>query len=158
MKKFIKNIWTKVVQFIKKIYTEVDKLADKYCPVAIDVVEFIKTINENTTGDIIELLVTKVIPGTADDVAAAALRVKLKSILPKVLTTLQISNSIAQEKDVNKQLIAICSAINMSSDETKNTYYHAFSTLVLQFLSDGKLTWSESVQLAEFWYKNVYKK
>ena len=120
---------------------------------AIQVVEFIKGINESTTGDVIELLITKVIPGTADDVAVAALRAKLKTALPKVLTTLQISNSIAQEQDVNKQLISICSAINMSSDETKNTYYHDFSTLVLQYLADGELSWSESVHLTEYWYK-----
>jgi hypothetical protein len=158
MKNFIKNVWAKVVAFVKSIYSKVDQLADKYCPVAIEVVEFIKGINESTTGDVIELLVTKAIPGTADDVAVASLRAKLKTSLPKIIAALKITNAVAQEEDVNKQLIAICTAINISPDETKNAAYHTFASMLINSLSDGKLSWSESVLLAEFWFKNIYKK
>ena len=155
---FLKNPWSKVTKLIQKIYKKTDAIADKYCPIAINVVEFIKGLNESTTGDVIELLVTKVIPGTADDVAVAALRKKLKSTLPKVLTALQISNAVAQETDVNKQLLAIAKAIKMSSDEVQNQAWHNFAALFLNKVSDGELSWSDSVILAEFWYQNVYKK
>lgn len=158
MKKFFQNIWSKVTKFIQKIYKKADSIADKYCPIAINVVEFIKNLNDTATGDILELLVTKVIPGTADDVAVAALRKKLKTVLPKVLTALQISNAVAQEKDINKQLLAVANAIKMSSDEAQNAAWHSFASLLLSKLSDGELSWSDSVILAEFWFKNVYKK
>lgn len=158
MMKSFKNIWDKVIKFVQKIYKKADTLADKYCPIAIDVVEFIKNLNESATGDVIELLVTKVIPSKGDDVAIAALRAKLKSVLPKVLATLQISNAVAQETDVNKQLLAIAKAIKMSSDEAQNQAWHNFAALFLNKVSDGELSWSDSVVLAEFWYQNVYKK
>lgn len=158
LKTSIKNIWSKVVSFVKSLYSTVDSLADKYCPVAIKVVNFLKDINESTTGDILEVIVTAAIPGKADDVIVDEARKRLRNILPKIVTQLSIINAISTEQNVNKQLIAICQAINMSDNETKNAYYHTFCAMSLQALSDGKLTWSESVHLAEYYYINIYKK
>ena len=50
MMKFFKNIWDKVIKFVQKIYKKADALADKYYPIAIDVVEFIKNLNESVEG------------------------------------------------------------------------------------------------------------
>lgn len=154
----MKNILKKIWLFIANLWSALDALIEKYAPVAINVVNAIKKINESTTGDIIETIVSTVIPGKADDAFIAILRAKLKEILPKVITALNMSEAIARIEDPNEQLKAIINAINLSPDETKNAYYHSISALILQALSDGKLTWSESVQIAEYYYTNIYKK
>lgn len=128
-----------------------------FCPIAINVVEAMKKVNDGTVGDVIEFIVTTAIPGNKDDIVVKALRGKLKLILPKIITQLTIVNSIAEVEDENEKLKAILSAVNISPDETKNALYHSFGALALEKLSDGKLSWSEAVQLTEWWYLNIYK-
>lgn len=154
MKKFLKKIWG----FLVKLWNKADELVEKFTPIAIKVVDVLKTVNESTTGDIIELVLSRIIPGPADDAAIRLAREKLKVILPKVLLQLNLANAISQIADPNEQLKAILAAINMSSDETKNAYYHVLCSMILEALADGKLTWSESVQIAEYYYSNIYKK
>ena len=140
LKSFVTNVWKKLITFVKKTYKKVDELANKFCPIAINVVEAMKKVNEGTVGDVIEFIVTTAIPGNKDDIVVKALRGKLKLILPKIITQLTIVNSIAEIED-----------------ETKNALYHSFGALALEKLSDGKLSWSEAVQLTEWWYLNIYK-
>ena len=92
-----------------------------------------------------------------DDTVVKNMRAKLKEVLPKIITQLTIINSIAEIEDENEKLKAILVAVNLSPDETKNALYHSFGALALEKLSDGKLTWSEAVQLTEWWYLNIYK-
>lgn len=154
LKLFFARMWA----FLVALFIKVDKLVDKIAPIAINVVNELKKVNESTTGDIIELIISKAIPGIKDDLIIAMVRSKLKEILPKVLLQMNIAQAISNIEDPNEQLKAIINAINLSPDETKNMYYHGLCTLVLQNLSDGKLTWSESIQIAEYYYQNVYKK
>ena len=148
------NIWA----FVSQLWKKVDEYIEKITPIAIKVVEQIKNINESTTGDVIETILSSVIPGTTDDVIIKKVREKLREYLPNIIKALNISNSIAEIEDANEQLKSILNAINMSSDETKNAYYHSLSVMILNSLSDGKLTWSESIQIAEYYYSNIYKK
>ena len=46
LKSFVSNVWKKLLSFVKKTYKKVDELANKLCPVAIDVVEAMKKIND----------------------------------------------------------------------------------------------------------------
>lgn len=154
IKIFLAQIWAFVSSLWKKANDEVKKIT----PIAVGAVNALKTVNESFAGDIIETVLSAVIPGKVDDIVIHNIRVKLREILPKVIIQLNIANSISQIQDPNEQLKAIVVAINMSSDETKNVYYHSLCVLILQSLADGKLTWSESVQVAEFYYSNIYKK
>ena len=63
-------------------------MANKLCPVAIDVVEAIKKINDGFVGDVLETFVTAAIPGNKDDIVVKNLRAKLKDVLPKIITQL----------------------------------------------------------------------
>lgn len=154
MKQFLANMWA----FIVGLFNSLDKLVDKFAPVAINIVEGIKKVNENTTGDIIEFVITAAIPGTKDDVIVKLLRKKLKECLPKIIQQMNIIQSISGIENQNEQLKAILAAINMSSDETKNAYYHSFAALILQSISDKKLTWAESVYIAQYYFDNIHKK
>ena len=69
MKKFfekIKSISVKAYSWIIKTVNKAKSLSDEICPVAINVVDKLKDINESTEGDAIELVITSVIPGKKD--------------------------------------------------------------------------------------------
>lgn len=153
MKKLLKKLWA----FISIIWNQVDGFVEKITPVAIGIVEQIKKINESTTGDIIETILEAVIPGNVDDKIIGLARIHLKSYLPKLLKGLHISQAIAEIEDPNEQLKAIIIAINMSPDEEKNIKYHSLCVLILNSLTDGKLSFGESVLIAEYYYSNIYK-
>ena len=121
-------------------------------------VEQIKTINESSTGDIIELIISKAIKGNADDLVIKAIREQLRKRLPEVLEIMRLSMNIAKVDDKNLQVKMILDAINMSPDAVKNAHYHTFCSMLLEKISDGKLTWGESVIIAQYYYDNLYKK
>ena len=156
MKK-IKALFLKIKLFIVQLYSKADELIERIAPVAINVVEQIKTINENSTGDIIELIISRAIKGNADDLAIKAIREQLRKRLPEVIEIMRLSMNIAKVDDANLQVKMILDAINMSPDAVKNAHYHAFCSLVIEKISDGNLTWGESVIIAQYYYDNIYK-
>ena len=156
-KKTIKGIWPKIKTFVVNLWSDMDKMAEKLCPVAINVVNGIKTVNSSSGGDVIEIILSKLIPGTADDAVIKLVRIWLTKNLPLIATDLKIIDSISKTKDVNEQLKAICNAINLSSDSTKNAIYHTLSSKILEVLSDGKITWGEAVMLSQYYYDNKDK-
>lgn len=157
MKK-IKIIFLKVKAFVLNIFDKADELVDRIAPVAINVVEQIKTINESSTGDIIELIITKAIKGEADDLIIRNLRAKLKEKLPEVIEVMRLALNIAKVDDKNLQAKMVLDAINFSPDQIKNAHYHTFCSMLIESISDGKLTWGESVILAQYVYDNIYQK
>ena len=156
MKK-IKALFLEIKLFVLKIWDKADELVDLIAPVAINVVEQIKTINETATGDIIELIISKAIKGDADDLIIRNLRAKLREKLPEVLEVMRTALNIAKVDDANLQVKLILDAINMSPDAVKNAHYHTFCSMLLEKISDGKLTWGESVIIAQYYYDNIYK-
>ena len=157
MKK-LKVFFAKVELFIAQLWAKTDELVERIAPIAINVVEQIKTINESSTGDIIELIISKAIKGNADDLAIKAIREQLRKRLPEVLEIMRLSMNIAKVDDANLQVKLILDAINMSPDAVKNAHYHTFCSMLLEKISDGKLTWGESVIIAQYYYDNLYKK
>ena len=157
MKLKLKVFFAKVKLFIAQMWAKADELVERIAPIAINVVEQIKTINESSTGDIIELIISKAIKGNADDLAIKAIREQLRKRLPEVLEIMRLSMNIAKVDDANLQVKMILDAINMSPDAVKNAHYHAFCSLVIEKISDGNLTWGESVIIAQYYYDNIYR-
>ena len=149
--------FAKVKLFIVQLYSKADELIERIAPVAINVVEQIKQVNDSTAGDIIELIITKAIKGDAYDLFVRNLRAKLREKLPEVLEIMRLSINIAKVDDANLQVKMILDAINMSPDAIKNAHYHTFCSMLLEKISDGKLTWGESVIIAQYYYDNIYK-
>ena len=156
MKK-LKVSFAKVKLFIAQLYSKADELIERIAPVAINVVEQIKQVNDSTAGDIIELIISKAIKGDADDLIIRNLRAKLREKLPEVLEVMRTALNIAKVDDANLQVKLILDAINMSPDAIKNAHYHTFCSMLLEKISDGKLTWGESVIIAQYYYDNIYK-
>ena len=149
--------FAKVELFIAQMWAKADELVERIAPVAINVVEQIKQVNDSTAGDIIELIISKAIKGDADDLIIRNLRAKLREKLPEVLEIMRLSMNIAKVDDANLQVKMILDAINLSPDAVKNAHYHAFCSLVIEKISDGNLTWGESVIIAQYYYDNIYK-
>lgn len=153
MKKFFSKIWNGV----KRLY---DKLVDKtreLVPVAINIVEGVKTVVDSPVDDIVAELLKKAIPGVKDDIVIDKVHGIIIKQVPIILSRLLMIDSIANIKDPNQQLQAIVKQLRVSSDEQKNVAYHGLATLVLEQLSDGKLTWGEAAMISEYYYQNFTK-
>ena len=152
-----KVIFLKVKAFILNIWDRADELVERIAPIAVNVVEQIKLVNDTTAGDIIELIITKAIKGQADDIIVNQIRAKLKGKLPEVIEVMRLALSIAKVDDKNIQAKMVLDAINLSPDQIKNAHYLVFCSMLIESVSDGKLTWSESVMIAEYYYNKIYK-
>ena len=155
--KTLKRHFLKIKLFIIQIWDKADELVERIAPIAINVVEQIKQVNESTAGDVIELIISKAIKGNADELIIRQVREQLRKRLPEVLEIMRLSMNIAKVDDANLQVKMILDAINMSPDAVKNAHYHAFCSLVIEKISDGNLTWGESVIIAQYYYDNIYK-
>jgi hypothetical protein len=145
LKKFLQNLWSSIKHLFDNVEAEVKHLV----PIATGVVQKVKEIIDSPVADVL----TALIPGDADD----KIKEMLRSFLPKLILELQMVEDISSIEDVNAQMQAILDKLKLSSDDTKNAFYHSLASLILQKLSDGKLSWSDSVAIAEFYYNNYVK-
>lgn len=145
IKNFLHHLW----QSIKKLFEKVEKEVRKDIVIAISVVQRVKLVIDSPVADVI----TALIPGDADD------RIKelLRKELPKILLELGMIQSIAGIENVNDQLNAVLQKLKLSGDDSKNAFYHSLASLILQKLSDGKLSWSDAVAISEYYYQNHVK-
>ncbi|MBV5334407.1 MAG: hypothetical protein JZU49_01195 [Sulfuricurvum sp.] len=154
MKKLLKRVWA----FIAGVFNRLEDETKKLVPVAINVVQGLKAVMDSPVDDILLSIVKAAIPGDADDLLIDRIKSVVEKYIPLVLTDLKMVGSIAGIEDQNKQLQAILDQFKLSSDETKNIFYHGLSCLILEKLSDGKLSWSDSIAIGEYYYQNISKK
>ena len=146
----IKKIWEKIKSIFQSARAEVERLA----PTAVDIVQAIKSFVDSPIDDLILDIVKKAIPGTADDALIDKAIVTLKTWLPIWLRRLELIENISKIKDVNEQMKAILAAFEVVPTNVKATFYKEFAGLVLEKLSDGKLSRSECIELAQKVYNN----
>ena len=114
MKKLIKKIWDGIKNLWAKV---VDKTRDMV-PVAINVVEAIKSVIDTPVDDILAEIVKRAIPGTADDFIVDKVRLTIEEWVPRILTQLVIIDGIANIDNPNDQLKAILERLKLADDET----------------------------------------
>lgn len=152
--KVLKKLWA----FISKVWDGLNAKTKTLVPVAIKVVEGIKTAMDGPVDDIILTIVKSAIKGTADDVLIDKIKLTVETWIPKILLELNLVNSIANIEDTNAQLQAILAQLKLSSNETQNIVFHGISSLIIEKLSDGELSWSDAIAISEYYYKNIAKK
>lgn len=140
-----------------KLFKGLSYKTKQLVPIAIAVVEGIKAVMDSPVDDIILFVIKRAIPGNADDILIDKIQSVVKEWLPKILLELKKVDSIAGIEDQNEQLKAILAEFKLSSDESQNIFYHGFCSLILEKLSDGKITWSESLLISEYYFQNIYK-
>jgi len=154
MKKFIAKIWNGIRKLFKKVKEETKELI----PIAIKIVQGVKNAVDSPMGNIIAKIITDAIPGHADNKLVAKVKGVVEAWVPKLLYELQTDNEIANIADPDKQLQAILARIKLSSKETQNVVYHGLASLILEKLSDGELSWTDSIAISEFYYREIVKK
>jgi len=152
------TIFQKALDFIKNLFNKIDDEAKVLVPIAINVVNGIKTVMDSPVDDVLVTLISMATKGTITPAIVQKVNDTIKEWIPKVLTDLVLIDSIAHITDVNEQLNAILAQLKLSSDATKNIIYHGLSSLILEKLSDGKLSWSDSVSISQYYYTNFIKK
>jgi hypothetical protein len=145
LKNFLRHLW----HSIKNLFDKVEAEVKKDVVVAITVVQQIKSVVDSPVADVI----TAMIPGELDDQIKQQLRV----LLPKLILELTLVQSVANIEDENAQLQAILDKLKLSGDDAKNAFYHSLASLILQKLSDGKLSWTDAVAISEYYYQNHVK-
>lgn len=153
----MKKVINKIKVFIKRLYMGIVKKTRVVLPVAINIVETIKKVVDSPVDNVVSEIIANAIPGEADDAIITKSRLFIENVLPQVLTQLVIIDSISNIDNPNDQLKVILDKLKLSSDETKAVVYHGLASLILTDLSDGKLTWSESVEISEYYYSKIIK-
>lgn len=153
MKKFFRKIWAGVKRMYGKL---VDKTRD-VVPVAINIVQGVKTVVDGPVDDIVATILKRAIPGIKDDILIDKVHNLIIKYVPQALTRLMLIKDVANLTNPNDQLKAILAQLRLSSDEQKSIVYHGLATLILEKLADGKLTWGESAIIAEYYYENFTK-
>lgn len=150
MKRFLKKLWSKITSLFDKVEDKTKKLV----PIAINVVEGIKKVMDSPVDDVVLSVVKSAIPGDADDILIDKVKSVVEKWLPKILLEMRLIDSIANVEDPNDQMLKILEQFKLSSDETKNIFYHGFCSLILEKLSDGEISWSDAIVISEYYFKN----
>ena len=82
---------------------------------------------------------------------------KVRGLLPKILLELKLVEKCASKETTEEIIACAVSELRLSSDRAKDAFFHSISALLLKDLADGKLSWSECVELVEYYYKNQHK-
>lgn len=152
--KALKKLWA----WVSKVWEGLNTKTKELVPIAIKVVEAVKNFELSSSADFVEWVVTTAIPGDADDKVVNKSREVVHKWLPKILLELQLIESIANIETLDEKLKAIVAQLRLSSDETQNIVNHGLATLIIEKLSDGELSWSDSIAISEYYFKNVFKK
>lgn len=142
LKTFLSHLWDAISSIFEKAETEVREI---FLPVVIQIVDAAKNLTDADTTDLI---------GKLAGSAGAEVEDKLRTALPKILIELKLVDA-ALKNDSPDQIIAAGFAnLRLSSDDAYNAFLHSIAAMLLKALSDGELSWSEAVELVEFYYKN----
>lgn len=148
MIKFMKNLFTKIINSVKSIFGKGFDLLRDYSHVAVKVTDQLKYVVESPFAD----LATNLIPGDIDRI----ILVKLRKVLPKVAMQVAITHGILSTNDKNSNaIISIVEYLKTLNPEARIGFWITFSAQINIALSDDKLTLSEAVILAQMAFKEI---
>lgn len=149
----IKEISTSVWSWIKRVAGKSDDFVGKYAPLAVNVCNWIKEFNDSPGADIVERIAESV--GKKHGISfIPAVRKWLTNNLPKIIDTLNLSSSVAKEATLTDKIMAAKEAIDKMDSNMKASVWASIATMLAEDLSDGKLSWSESITLIAYVYDN----
>lgn len=146
LKKWLTGIWIGISKIFHKAENEIKHLL----PIVISVVENVKKVVDSPVADV----ATHLIDGNFDDIA----KEKLREWLPKIILELHLIDTTIHLENINEQLAVVLAKLKLSSDAAKNVFYHGLASLILEKISDGKLSWSDAVIISEYYYQHELDK
>jgi hypothetical protein len=158
--KFFTKMFTWITGAAKTADTVYDSLTDELkelVPIAVNIVQAIKTVVDSTTGTALKNSLVALCPSTAGDAAIEVSWTWLKDKgLPYLLSTLKVSSAILNITDKSKQLTAVLVALNVSESAAEE--YRILAAKSLAAISDGKLTFAEAFEIVQYYYTTYVKK
>ena len=154
----VKEIWAKIVEWIKGATSKVDAFLLQYAPIAVSVVNWIKEFNESPTADFIEEILKKVDTKYGAKYVGAV-RKWLEENLPVILDALNLTTEVASKETLAEKIIAAQKAIALLPENLSATTWATLSTLLANSLADdGKLSISEALAIISYVYENHLNK
>jgi hypothetical protein len=151
--KFLRKLWAAIANLFHKVEDE----ARIFVPIAIKVVEGLKAVIDSPVDDVLAAIIKNAIPGDADDKLIDKITGTINTWLPKVLLELNMIDAVVNVEDPNEQLKVILERLKLSSNESKNIFYHGIASLILEKLSDGKFDWTDATAVSEYYYQHAIK-
>lgn len=123
----------------------------------------IRVVNNirNAVASPLAVLITDLVPTTVDD----HIRVALERGLPVLLAGLMFARQVLEkskeggvaEKE-GETINDLLAKVRFSDKPDQDALWHTLASRLLVILSDGKVSWSEAVQVLEYYYKNEFGK
>lgn len=153
----IKELWAKIVAWVKGVSNSVDDFILKYAPIAVTVVNTIKEFNESSAMDIIETILNTV--GSKYGAKYIPLvRAWLEKNLPVVIDSLNLASGVAAGATISEKIEAARDGIAKLPVEIKATTWTSVATMLANSLSDNKLSVSEALAIVAYVYENELNK
>ena len=153
----IKEIWAKIVAWVKGVTSVADDFILKYAPIAVTVVNVIKEFNESDTMDLIE----KILNTVGSKYGAKYIpRVRewLEKNLPIVIDSLNLASGVAAGATLAEKIAAAREGIANLPIEIKATTWTSVASMLANSLADNKLSISEALAIVAYVYENELNK
>lgn len=161
MKMWFKNMYLKAVAFVlalipKKNVPVVEPSPSTRTVTAEDLDLVIQIVNNvrSAVASPLAILITDLIPTTIDD----NIRVALVRGLPVLIAGLMFARQALEKPEEGTNINDLLDKVKFSDKPDQDALWHTLASRLLIILSDGKVTWSEAVQVLEYYYKNGYGK
>lgn len=150
----IKALAARVWQAVSRAWNRLPDESRQYVSLAVTITQAVKdVIKEGTfTGSLLDAVVAR-IPGKVDDLILA----KAREFIPVLLVKLSLSQSILDIKDDNERLLAVVERVRLFDDDQREAFWDAFAKKVLQYTSDGELSWSDANAIVKWYFDNKVK-
>jgi hypothetical protein len=153
----IKELWAKIVAWVKGASNAVDNFILKYAPIAVTVVNVIKEFNESSTMDLVEEILNTV--GSKYGAKYIPLvRTWLEKNLPIVIDSLNLAGNVAAGATISEKIAAAREGIAKLPIEIKATTWTSVASMLANSLSDNKLSISEALAIVAYVYENELNK
>lgn len=143
-----------IAKFIKGLPKHVKVIA----PIAIKIVEYLKNVNIDPRTDAILGIINHLIPGKKDDELVSKLRKVVDENAWKVLEELIWVEGNANIENEWERRQAILDKLKTMTKDARKIVLHGIASFIIEKASDGKITWSEAIEIAEKYYQDMILK
>lgn len=159
------NLITKIKSFLKKVggwfkvtSEESDKLVSKYAPIAVDVLQKVKTFNDSAAADSVEGIIVDVCGkyGLTAGATMTLIRTWLKKRLPLLILSMGLAYDVSQKATIEEKLKVASQNLKDMNPVLKSNTLQRLSADLTSYLEDGRLSVKECIQLVIDAY-NGYK-
>lgn len=156
----IKAFFSKVASWFKMTTEKSDELISKFAPIAVDVLQSIKTFNESNSADAVESIVESVSGkyklGTTT--VYKTVRWWIANRFPQIIDGMGIAIAVSKKSTTSEKMIAASNAIKALPYDLKSNVLSQLSADLAAYLEDGRLTIDEAIKLVKYVYDNYQNK